>query len=565
MKRVLSICLLICMMVSLMLIEVNAAEPIQSAKPISTGTEVSDNLSKSGEVDYFRFTLSKNGAVSVSFSHDYVDSGSWRITLYNSDNEEILGYDCSESPVNKTTDQMGLSAGTYYLKVTEANWRYSNATYRVKVNYSPSDVWETEFNETIQTADDIFPNNVKNGSLITGNDKDYFRIRLSEDGYISITFANEYTDSGSWRVLLYNANNEEITNYTFNSSPLSDTTNKMGLASGTYYLKVETANWNPSSIPYQLTVNFTASSNWESEFNNSMQTANSIKVNTYKYGNLLSYSDVDYYQFAISKTQNISFSFDIETVKTGCWKIELVNANNETVKEYIINGNTSSETTDSTTMPAGKYYVKVSEANWSHSIVPYGLRINSSDSVTPTPTPPSSSFKDVESGSWYADAVQWAVDHKPQITNGTSATTFGPNANCTRAQMVTFLWRAAGEPAPKSLNNPFSDVKPSTYYYKAVLWAVEKGITNGTSKTTFSPEATVTRAQTVTFLWRLEGQPKISTTNPFKDVSTGQYYTDAVLWAVKNGITNGTSETTFSPSNPCTRAQIVTFLYRDMT
>ena len=173
-------------------------------------------------------------------------------------------------------------------------------------------------------------------------------------------------------------------------------------------------------------------------------------------------------------------------------------------------------------------------------------------------------FKDVDLSSWYADAVQWAVNHTPQITNGTSATTFSPNANCTRAQMVTFLWRAAGEPKVNG-SNPFKDVKSSAYYYYAVLWAVENGITYGTSQTTFSPNNTVTRGQTVTFLWRMEGEPKVNTSNPFKDVKSGQFYTNAVLWAVKNGITYGTSETTFSPNNPCTRAQIVTLLYRDLT
>ena len=185
-------------------------------------------------------------------------------------------------------------------------------------------------------------------------------------------------------------------------------------------------------------------------------------------------------------------------------------------------------------------------------------------SVLSAAKPAASPFKDVKSGAYYYDPVLWAVNHKPQITAGTSKDTFSPEAACTRAQMVTFLWRAKGEPAPKLTKNPFKDVKSTDYFYKAVLWAVENEITAGTSKTTFSPNATVTRAQTVTFLWRTEGKPAAKTANPFKDVSSGQYYTDAVLWAVKNNITAGTSKTTFSPGNACTRGQIVTFLYRDM-
>ncbi|MBQ6431429.1 MAG: S-layer homology domain-containing protein [Oscillospiraceae bacterium] len=171
-------------------------------------------------------------------------------------------------------------------------------------------------------------------------------------------------------------------------------------------------------------------------------------------------------------------------------------------------------------------------------------------------------FIDVKEGAFYYDAVLWAVNADPQVTAGTSATTFSPDATCTRAQVVTFLWRAKGCPEPKSDNNPFTDVKAGEYYYKAVLWAVENNITAGTSATTFSPNAGCTRAQVVTFLWRTEGQPKPSSSaNPFRDV-TGGYYYDAVLWAVEKNITAGTSATTFSPDNTCTRGQIVTFLYR---
>lgn len=169
------------------------------------------------------------------------------------------------------------------------------------------------------------------------------------------------------------------------------------------------------------------------------------------------------------------------------------------------------------------------------------------------------SFIDVPASAYYYDAVYWAVDEG--ITNGTTATTFSPNNACTRAQMVTFLWRAAGEPEPETAVNPFTDVAASAYYYDAVLWAVEQGITNGTTATTFSPDATVTRAQTVTFLWRSAGSPA-ATGSSFTDVASDAYYAGAVVWAVSEGITNGTTATTFSPSSSCTRAQIVTFLYR---
>ena len=182
-------------------------------------------------------------------------------------------------------------------------------------------------------------------------------------------------------------------------------------------------------------------------------------------------------------------------------------------------------------------------------------------SVPVAPPAPDMPFTDVPDGAYYKDAVKWALENG--VTTGTSATTFSPDATCTRGQVVTFLWRAAGSPKATG-ENPFIDVAADAYYADAVLWAVANGITNGTGPNTFSPNDTVTRAQTVTFLWRAAGSPTVAGESTFADVDMTSYYSSAVLWAVVNGITSGTSATTFSPDDPCTRGQIVTFLYRDM-
>ena len=168
------------------------------------------------------------------------------------------------------------------------------------------------------------------------------------------------------------------------------------------------------------------------------------------------------------------------------------------------------------------------------------------------------SFADVPANAYFADAVKWAVDKG--ITNGLSDTMFGPYESCTRAQIVTFLWRAAGSPEPKTASS-FTDVPANAYYAKAVAWAVENGITNGMTETTFAPNATCTRGQSVTFLYRaLKGSA--GATSSFVDVPTNAFYADAVGWAVSGKVTDGTSNTTFSPDDNCTRGQIVTFLYR---
>ena len=168
---------------------------------------------------------------------------------------------------------------------------------------------------------------------------------------------------------------------------------------------------------------------------------------------------------------------------------------------------------------------------------------------------------DVPAGMYYYDAVRWAV--KNGITQGMSHTQFSPDENCTRAQIVTFLWRANKSPITADNNDiSFTDVSDTAFYKNAVHWAVNEGITQGTSSTTFGPNETVTRGQAIAFLWRANGSPVVSDDSLFTDVPKDAFYFDAVQWAVNKGITQGTSSMTFSPGESCTRAQIMTFLHR---
>ena len=182
---------------------------------------------------------------------------------------------------------------------------------------------------------------------------------------------------------------------------------------------------------------------------------------------------------------------------------------------------------------------------------------------TPEPEQPTVKFNDVPADAYYADAVSWAVANG--VTSGVGPGQFGPNMRCTRAQMVTFLWKAQGQPEPTSATNPFVDVKPSDYCYKAVLWAVENGISGGTDSTHFSPSKSCDRAQAVTFIWRTEGKPEAETRSSFSDVSRKSYYADAIDWAVEYRIVNGVGNGKYHPKGVCSRAQIVTMLYRNTT
>ena len=169
-------------------------------------------------------------------------------------------------------------------------------------------------------------------------------------------------------------------------------------------------------------------------------------------------------------------------------------------------------------------------------------------------------FTDVKKGPYY-DAILWAFCNG--VTNGISDTVFGVDNGCTRAQIVTFLYRAAGQPKVENVKNPFTDVSKNSTYYNAIMWAVENGITTGKTATSFDPNAVCTRGQIVTFLWRYEKAPIVSSLAKFDDVAANSYCYNAVMWAVENGITNGKTTTTFAPNDTCTRAQAVTFIYRE--
>ena len=192
-----------------------------------------------------------------------------------------------------------------------------------------------------------------------------------------------------------------------------------------------------------------------------------------------------------------------------------------------------------------------------------GVILESTHVVIPM-TGPECPFTDITEGKYYYDAVLWAYRRSPRIASGTGEDRFSPNDTCTRAQVVTFLWRAAGCPEPSAEETPFTDIRADKYYYKAVLWALEQEITSGTSPDRFSPNDGCTRAQAVTFLWRFAGQPEVPSVNPFKDVKSGRFYYKPVLWASEKNITTGTGAGIFSPDSTCTRGQIVTFLYRYM-
>lgn len=261
-----------------------------------------------------------------------------------------------------------------------------------------------------------------------------------------------------------------------------------------------------------------------------------------------------------SSSGSSTYTVTVDNAKNGTVTVSPKNASKNTTVTITIKANSGYELDDLTVTDKNGDTVKLTrKSDIQYTFTMPASKITVEASFTKIEEQPTVSFVDVSPSAYYCDAVAWAIENG--VTSGTSATTFSPDAACTRAQTVTFLWRAAGSPAPKSSVNPFADVPTSAYYYDAVLWAVEQGITAGTSATTFSPDATCTRGQIVTFLHRADGTAATGS-NPFADVADSAYYVDAVKWAVAEGVTAGTSATTFSPDASCTRGQIVTFMYR---
>ena len=250
------------------------------------------------------------------------------------------------------------------------------------------------------------------------------------------------------------------------------------------------------------------------------------------------------YAVSIAKTENGTVTASAETAEEG----ETITLTVKAETGYVLKTLTAAAEGKDLTLTAGKNGT-------------YTFTMPAAD-VTVTAVFEKIAFADVKSGSYCYDAVQWAV--AKGITLGMSDGSFAPNAPCTRGQIVTFLWRVMGCPASKSTVNPFTDVKSGSYCYEAVLWAVEQGITKGTTTTTFPPDATITRGQAATFLYRYAGSPAVEEGPAFPDVAAGSFCAEAVAWAAAQGITLGKADGGFHPADPCTRGQIVTFLYRSL-
>ncbi len=526
--------------------------------------------------DFYQFTLSAAGTVSITFSRPYLGNNNeyWYAVVYDTSTREI--FSCSFSGVYEESYSclVGLPAGTFYLRITGGNFyensgycaRYNVSTYSFCLNYEKTNYAEKENNEAFSGASQVSLNRDYRGSVNDKYDNDYYKFTLSAAGTVSITFSRPYLGYSEeyWYAKLFNNSTQEICSYSFNGTNTETNTYTVGLPAGTFYLRITGGSFYEnsgycarfSSKTYTFCLNFEKTEYAEKENNETAAQATPSSVDRKYQGSINDQNDVDWYRLTLSGRQNVILKFEHKAVSDSqdYWKAELFDDQMDSLATESFSGTESSALRGGYTLSAGTYFLKISGGGYSgsrYSSTPYYL------------TFVAKGFIDVPGSAYYADAVDWAV--KNGITSGTAPFLFSPEAGCTRAQVVTFLWRAAGSPKPKILSSPFIDVKKGSYYYDAVQWAVQKNITTGTDATHFSPDDICTRGQVVTFLRRFRENPKPkSSSNPFIDVKKGSFFYQAVLWAVQQNITKGTDSTHFSPNDTCTRAQVVTFLYRTM-
>lgn len=530
---------------------------METAAELNLNEAFTDNLSTSSDEKWYKATVNEAGYISLEFTHDFIDSSGryWTAYLYGENQEKLAEYYFDGNVTSYKQGNIGVPAGEYYIKITDRDG-FSDKNYNVTLHFTASEEWETEFNDSFETADEFQANHSIYGALRNNSDVDWYKVNIPEDGYISLEFTHGFVDSSGryWTAYLYGENQQKLAEYYFDGNVTSYKQGNIGVPAGDYYVKI-TDRDGYSDKDYSLKINFTSADNWETEFNDEVEKADEIKLGEKFYGSLMNGNDVDWYKFTVPENGEITLDFYHGYIdsKVSYWRVYLYDPANEEIDRYLIPGNATEYRLAELDVDAGTYFIKVTDYD-GYSDGDYSIKI---DHSLPAP------FPDVENNQWYTEGVRWAVNKG--ITSGYGDGTFKPDKACTRSEAVTFLWRVAEKPEPSETNgNTFSDVKKDSYYYNAVLWAAENGITSGYGNGQFKPDEICTRAQIVTFIWRMQGEPKPETqNNPFTDVKEGDYYYNAVLWAVENGITSGISSSRFAPNQNCTRSQIVTFLYRE--
>ena len=321
-------------------IAVMANNEVSSATSINVNQTYTDNLVEYGDINWYKFTISGTGYISLDFKHDYIESSStyWKAFLYNSEQTELTEYGYEGNRATYTGGNIGIPAGTYYLKITQSS--HSDKNYNFKINYTTSSVWETEFNDEYTSADVINVNQTYYGSLMQYGDTDWYKFKTTEAGYISLDFKHDYIESSStyWKAFLYNSEQTELTEYGYEGNRATYTGGNIGIPAGTYYLKITQSSHSDKN--YNFKINFKASKVWETELNNDYTTADKVSYGKTYYGSLMSWDDQDWYKMEIpsSGTKMIYFKHDKVDSSSTYWNVRLYDSALSEIWNYYSSG-----------------------------------------------------------------------------------------------------------------------------------------------------------------------------------------------------------------------------------
>lgn len=361
------------------LISSDSNTSIVTATQIGVNTVYTDNLKDRYDVNWYKFTLTEAGYVSLDFNHPYIDSDylRWYVQLLDENQKEFSGLSFKAKITTYKSMNIGLAAGTYYVKMPADYNYYSSESYDFRINFTPSASWETELNDNSLSADSIKVNTVRYGSLHRSSDEDWYQFEIPKTGYVSLDFAHEYLEtSSSWDISLLNDKREIMANMQSRRDSTKLTSGITGLKPGKYFLRIEVAYSSYSSKDYSFKINYSASDVWETEFNESYSTANTLKVNEYRYGTKRdNRDDYDWFKFTIPKDGYISLSM-VHTYLEDSSRFADVTCYRSDMQELISYGigwRNSSFTGGNIGVPAGTYYVKVRPYS---TFTPYKFKVN---------------------------------------------------------------------------------------------------------------------------------------------------------------------------------------------
>ncbi len=342
-------------------------DTMATATVISSGTSYSENIKNGDDVDFYKFTTTSAGYVTISFSHIYDNSDyRWTVELKSPDDGTYLSRSfMGKIQTEETTCPVGLPAGTYYIRVAPfKSYSYCTANYQVRVNFSATDEWEKEFNNDAGSATTMAINTKYGGSIVDGEDKDIFKFSLSSAGYVSLAFSHDYVDAGDkWKLQLTDVNSNSFLERCFaGRKTTEESTCKIGLPAGVYYVRVlPNKTYDSTDARYFVRVDFTASNQWESEFNNGASTSDPISLNTDYSGCIVDGGDVDFYQFSTDHDGTVQIAFSNDYLDAGNkWIVNLMNENSDVYMSwYFMARSTTKTTTFKMGLPAGTYLISV--------------------------------------------------------------------------------------------------------------------------------------------------------------------------------------------------------------